>query len=60
MAPSEFEQIETELSDNILTITLNRPDRLNAFTPHMQGELIEAFDQADANDDKSERGHDRR
>ena len=51
MASSEFEQITTELSDNILTITLNRPDRLNAFTPHMQGELIEAFDQADANDD---------
>ncbi|MEM7366188.1 MAG: enoyl-CoA hydratase, partial [Pseudomonadota bacterium] len=34
---SQFEQIETEISDNILTITLNRPDRLNAFTPHMQG-----------------------
>ena len=47
----KFEQIETEISDNILTITMKRPDRLNAFTPQMQGELIDAFDHADANDD---------
>ena len=47
----KFEQIETEISENILTITMKRPDRLNAFTPQMQGELIDAFDHADANDD---------
>ena len=47
----KFEQIETDISDNILTITMKRPDRLNAFTPQMQGELIDAFDHADANDD---------
>jgi enoyl-CoA hydratase/carnithine racemase len=46
-----MEQIITEVSDGILTITLNRPDRLNAWTPIMAGELHEAFDQADADDD---------
>ncbi len=34
-----------------LRITLNRPERLNAFTPTMARELIEAFDRADADDD---------
>jgi enoyl-CoA hydratase/carnithine racemase len=46
-----MEQITTELTDGILTITLNRPDRLNAWTQTMCRELIEAFDEADANDD---------
>ncbi len=45
-----FEQIDTELADHILTITLNRPDRLNAWTPTMGRELIAAFDQADGDD----------
>jgi len=45
-----FEHITTDLSDRILTITLNRPERLNAWTPMMGRELIEAFDQADADD----------
>jgi enoyl-CoA hydratase/carnithine racemase len=47
----DFEQIRYEVADNVLTITLNRPDRLNAWTPTMQRELIEAFDRADADDD---------
>ncbi|HWF32329.1 MAG TPA: crotonase/enoyl-CoA hydratase family protein, partial [Solirubrobacteraceae bacterium] len=34
-----------------LTITLNRPERLNAWTATMGRELIEAFDEADENDD---------
>jgi enoyl-CoA hydratase/carnithine racemase len=34
-----------------MTITLNRPDRLNAWTETMARELIEAFDRADADDD---------
>jgi enoyl-CoA hydratase/carnithine racemase len=46
-----FEQITTEVSDGILTITLNRPERLNAWTAMMGRELIEAFDEADADDD---------
>jgi enoyl-CoA hydratase/carnithine racemase len=46
-----FEEILTETGDGVLTITLNRPDRLNAFTETMRRELIEAFDLADADDD---------
>jgi enoyl-CoA hydratase/carnithine racemase len=47
----EFEQIRAEIDDRVLTITLNRPDRLNAWTPTMGRELIEAFDRADADDE---------
>jgi enoyl-CoA hydratase/carnithine racemase len=47
----DFEQIITETSEGVLTITLNRPDRLNAWTATMGSELIQAFDQADADDD---------
>jgi enoyl-CoA hydratase/carnithine racemase len=46
-----FEQIIYEVTDRILTITLNRPEKLNAFTDLMREELIEAFDRADADDD---------
>jgi enoyl-CoA hydratase/carnithine racemase len=46
-----YEQIETEQSDRILTITLNRPERLNAWTPTMCNELLAAFDEADADDE---------
>jgi enoyl-CoA hydratase/carnithine racemase len=47
----EFEDIRYEVADHVLTITLHRPERLNAFTPTMARELIEAFDRADADDD---------
>jgi enoyl-CoA hydratase/carnithine racemase len=47
----DFEDIRYEVADHVLTITLNRPERLNAFTPTMGRELIEAFDRADADDD---------
>jgi enoyl-CoA hydratase/carnithine racemase len=47
----QFEQINTDVVDGVLTITLNRPDRLNAWTPTMGEELIAAFDDADADDD---------
>lgn len=46
----EFEAIQTEVSDRVLTITLNRPEKLNAFTAQMRDELIAAFDLADADD----------
>jgi enoyl-CoA hydratase/carnithine racemase len=45
-----MEQITTELEGRILTITLNRPERLNAWTPTMARELLEAFDRADGDD----------
>ena len=48
---SSYQQITTEIADSILTVTLDRPDKLNAFTPVMMAELIAAFDEADANDD---------
>jgi enoyl-CoA hydratase/carnithine racemase len=44
-------EVRYELSDGILTLTLDRPDKLNAFTPTMLEELLEAFDRADADDD---------
>lgn len=46
-----FEQIKLDVADGIGTITLNRPDRLNAFTIAMARELIAALDETDANDD---------
>ncbi|MEA2330733.1 MAG: hypothetical protein QOH58_871 [Thermoleophilaceae bacterium] len=46
-----FQEIRYEVSDGVLTITLDRPDRLNAFTHTMQHELIGAFDRSDADDD---------
>jgi enoyl-CoA hydratase/carnithine racemase len=46
-----YEQIAYDVEDSILTITLDRPDRLNAFTARMMFELIDAFDRADADDD---------
>src|SRR5262245_55682539 len=45
-----FQTILYEVRDGILTITLHRPDRLNAFTGTMMRELIEAFDRSDADD----------
>jgi enoyl-CoA hydratase/carnithine racemase len=46
-----YEQITADVADHVLTITLNRPERLNAWTPQMGSELIAAFDAADADDD---------
>ena len=45
-----YEHIKYEVADRILTITLNRPDKLNAFTAIMQRELIDAFDRSDEDD----------
>jgi enoyl-CoA hydratase/carnithine racemase len=47
----DYEEIRYQLTDGVATITLHRPDKLNAFTPTMMGELITAFDVADADDD---------
>jgi enoyl-CoA hydratase/carnithine racemase len=47
----DFHDIILDVSDGIATITLNRPDKMNAFTGRMMHELISAFDVTDANDD---------
>lgn len=48
----DYTQIKYEKADRILTITLNRPEKLNAYTDHPMGtELIDAFDRADEDDD---------
>ncbi len=47
----EYTQIAYDVSDKIATITLDRPDKLNAFTGRMMYEIIDAFDRIDADDD---------
>ena len=44
------EHIHCELENAILTVTLNRPDKLNAYTAQMGRELAAAFDRADRDD----------
>jgi enoyl-CoA hydratase/carnithine racemase len=46
-----YQHIDVSVVDGILTITLDRPDRLNAFTTRMGHELCDAFDNSDADDD---------
>lgn len=46
-----YSTILYEVEDNILTITLNRPEALNAFNNEMLFELMDACDKADADDD---------
>tara|TARA_X000000950_G_scaffold288193_1_gene403809 strand:+ start:8570 stop:9427 length:858 start_codon:yes stop_codon:yes gene_type:complete len=46
----DYSTILYDVEDGILTITLNRPDRLNAFNDVMLKELVDACDRADADD----------
>lgn len=46
-----YEHIAYDVRDGVAVITLNRPDRLNAFTFTMQNELVDAFDRVDGDDD---------
>ena len=50
MTTPTFETLLYSLDEGIATITLNRPDRLNAFTNQMMKDLIAAFDHTDADD----------
>ena len=45
-----YETLACSLSDRVLTITLNRPERLNAFTVQMAEDLIAAFNRASEDD----------
>ncbi len=45
------QHIRYQVADRIATVTLHRPEQLNAFTQRMRDELIEAFSRADADDE---------
>jgi enoyl-CoA hydratase/carnithine racemase len=47
---SEFETIRYAVEEGIATLTLHRPERMNAFTPGMMADIIAAFDLADGDD----------
>ena len=49
--PAGFQQITYAVTDHVALITLNRPDKLNAFTETMARELLAAFDITDADDE---------
>ena len=46
-----YEQIDLAVHDRVATITLNRPEKLNAYTIRMMEELIHAFDRVDRDDE---------
>ena len=50
VSPKSFDNIRYEVDGHKATITLNRPDALNALSPHMITELRTAYDEAE-NDD---------
>ncbi len=50
MAKTEFETIKLDVEDGVATLTLNRPDRMNAFTGQMMLDMIAAFDITDKDD----------
>ena len=47
----EFKTLHYEIADHTLTLTMNRPERLNAFNSQMQREFLEALDHADSDDE---------
>jgi len=51
MTTPSFETIEFDVADSIATITLNRPEKMNAFTTQMRQEICDALDLTDAEDD---------
>ena len=46
MTVAEYDTISTDRQGEVLVLTLDRPDKLNAWTPHMAEELSEAIDRA--------------
>jgi enoyl-CoA hydratase/carnithine racemase len=45
-----YAEIRYEVAERVATVTLNRPEKMNAFTHVMRDELIDAFGRADADD----------
>jgi len=50
MSPPAYNTLLYEVDDGLLTLTLHRPDRMNAYTFEMMNELLDAFDHADRDD----------
>jgi enoyl-CoA hydratase/carnithine racemase len=50
MSKTDFETLLYHVEDGIATITLNRPEKMNAFTAQMRDDLVAAFDATDADD----------
>ena len=50
MPTPSFETLLYDVTDGIATITLNRPEKMNAFTTQMRDDMIAAFDATDADD----------
>jgi enoyl-CoA hydratase/carnithine racemase len=46
----KYTEIIYEVSNNIATVTMHRPDKMNAFTGVMMNELLQVFDEIDADD----------
>ena len=49
-----YNTLDYAIDERVLTITLNRPDALNAFTVEMAHELIDAFNRASEDDEVGE------
>jgi len=49
-SPGTFGTLLYDVAEGVATVTLNRPDRLNAVTTTVIEELVQAFDRADADD----------
>ncbi len=48
MTGGDYDEIDYAVADGVLTVTLDRPEQLNTYTPTMGAELLDAFDRADA------------
>ncbi|HEX2312117.1 MAG TPA: crotonase/enoyl-CoA hydratase family protein [Thermomonospora sp.] len=46
-----YSEIQYEVADRVATVTLHRPDRMNAYTYTMRNELLQVFDAIDADDE---------
>ena len=51
MTYGPYEQILVDVTERIMTLTLNRPDKLNAFTGTMMNEMIDVFTRVNGDDD---------